>query len=107
MGTAAGGFLNVAPGMGRAWCCSLESMGSTLASCATDTVGVMGDTGGRSGESERERVLSRSVEGAVLSEGEVDRMSVGDAMVNAGILRGQRRLEGPAKGDLGDARYKR
>lgn len=45
------------------------SVGSTVASWAMVAVGVMGDTGGRSGEAESECLAERSDEEAALDDG--------------------------------------
>lgn len=52
------------------------SEGSSGASCATEDVGVMGDTGGRSGEPDDERCLSRWSEGVDDVLGDVERVLV-------------------------------
>lgn len=99
--TGGGCVRKVARGGGRT--CLRVSKGSMGASCATETVGVMGETGGRAGDCDLDRTVSclmaawslvasnLSVEGTEAevedSEGEVGRVVVGEGMVKAGMMR--------------------
>jgi hypothetical protein len=85
IGTDGGCWRKAATGGGRTWFAAPEGSGRG-ASFAGAVVGVRGDTGGRPGERELSRSVSRSSEGAEVSVGEVERVLVGEGMVNAGIL---------------------
>ena len=78
--------MKVAAGGGST--CSRVTGGSGRTNLAAVAVGVKGDIGGRSGDRERERERARwgSSTCDVLSDGDVDRVVVGDGMVKAGIL---------------------
>lgn len=92
IGTDGGCFRNVAAGGGDTWLGFCGSVGATGASCATDSVGVIGDTGGRSGDCDRDRWMPRSLgDVAVVFVGETGVSLGGEGIVSAGMLRrGQR-----------------
>lgn len=85
MGSDGGCWRNAATGGGRTCFSDAEGSGRG-ASFAGAVVGVRGDTGGRPGEREWERSVSRSSEGASVSVGEAERVLVGEGMVNAGMV---------------------
>lgn len=86
IGTEGGCCLKVAVGGGTT---RFRGSGRSIgASCATETVGVMGDTGGRFGERDWERRRSRWSEGVEELEGELDRVLVSTR--SAGMARMKR-----------------
>lgn len=100
IGTDSGCCLKVATGGGTTR--GRGSEGSRVANCATAAVGVMGDTGGRSGERDSERLLSRWCEGEGELLGEVDRVLVSTRSAGmAEVERGRREESLPTIRSLG------
>jgi hypothetical protein len=80
--------MKVAAGGGST--CARDSDGSGRTSFAGVAVGVRGDMGGRSGDCDLDLARGRAWWGSsacvALSAGEVERVLVGEGMVNAGML---------------------